>query len=398
MVDTEDKGKIVVVKGISQYNVLNFAAEQMAKSFEGCGYRVAVLDGRSVLGKEAEILSQEMNDNGKFIFIFNPIFYDTMVNKHVSLFDNLGCPVFTYLVDSPYYHIERLEHVNSHKIYLGCVDYNHVTYINRYHANIRNAMFLPHFGFRAPVDIPYGQREIDLYFPGSYADPQKRAKDIDELPDVLCHIARVLIPELLSDKKLTLDRALTKYLDSIKFDYEANDIPELIYALVCVDQYIRDYHRHSVITEILNAGISLTVSGAGWSELKEQYPQYLNILSEEGMDIEENLTVIANSKILLNVLPTFQNGTHERVFTAMMNGCICLTNDNHFFKVNFEENKEIVYYDIDNLKRLPGIIQDILDQPAKAVGIAEGGRQRIQGEYGFDNLAKQILSFMGCEK
>jgi hypothetical protein len=337
-----------------------------------------------------------MEEDGLFILVFNPILYSTMVNESISLFDYLDYPVFTYLVDYPYYHIERLNNVKSDKIYLSCVDYNHIAYLNRYHRNIKNVVFLPHFGFKSEDYIPYEQREIDLYFPGSYVNPKNRLKDINELPEVLAHIAKTLISEMIKCKNLTLDEALTNYLDSIQFAYDLDHIPELINVLLCVDQYLRDYYRHNIITEILNSGISLMVSGTGWSELKTVYPNLLCVLSE-GVDIEENISVIANSKILLNILPSFKNGTHERIFTAMMNGCICLTNENQFLIDNYKDNDEIVYYDINYLENLPDIIRNLLNNPQESKKIAEQGREKVRDEYGFTKTAKQILTIMGCE-
>ena len=38
------RGRILVVKGVSKYNVLRRAAEETAKGFESCGYEVEIAD------------------------------------------------------------------------------------------------------------------------------------------------------------------------------------------------------------------------------------------------------------------------------------------------------------------------------------------------------------------
>ncbi len=399
MKEQRKKGKVVLIKGESQYNVLTYACEEMAKGFEMNGYEAVVLVGKEIVKvqKAIEILKQEMADHGILIFSFNALFGEVLVNENLGMFDYLGFPVFAFLVDHPYFHTIRLNKNAAEKHYLSCVDYNHVAYVHKYHPNVKNVVFLPHFGFRAAEYIPYEEKKIDIYFPGSYYSLNDREKTLQLMPDVFHQIASGLIAEMLKDGTLVLEEVLENYLASIHFEYSKDEFTELMNAMTIVDQYVRDYQRNRVITTILESGIGLTVAGAGWSILKERYSDKIELLSEKGLDIEENIKVIANSKIILNVLPGFKNGSHERVFTALMNECICLSDKNQFFAEQFIDGQEIVYYDMEHLERLPEIIHMILQNPENAKQIAVQGRDKVKDEYGFSNLAGKILNTMGYE-
>jgi|GEM_PF-337451 hypothetical protein len=395
---TSKKGKILIIEGVSQYNVLNKACHLMKKGLIENGYEVEILDGSEYtdVSSFAEVVMTEMRDNGLFLMSFNAIFHDFVFQNKVSLFGTLGFPTLGFLVDAPFYQKPRVEGAQEDNIYIGCVDHDHVSYINRYYQRIKHVGFLPHFSFEAENLIPYEERTINLYYPGSYVDPGDYTNNLNDLPKVFADIAMEIFHKLLNDSKLTLDVALENYLKSVNFECSPEEFVEIIDQIHFVDHMIRDWRRDLIVRSILDGGIEVTVCGKGWSKLKEHYPN-LNIIGDQGIDIDENVKIIANSKILFNTFPNFKNGTHERIFTAMRNGCVCLTDSNIYTQEHFTENENIVYYDLMKPERLKDIINDILNNPEKAKIIAENGRQKAITEYSEKATAKHVLKFMGLE-
>lgn len=392
------KGKIVILEGQSQYNVLNKACHLMAQGMEENGYQVKVLDLTqfSDFQSLAEAIITEMNDSGLFLMSFNAIYHDVQLNDGTSFYGKLGYKTLGFLVDHPYYHKARVERAQEENIYIGCIDPDHVSYINHYYPSIKHTAFLPHFSFQSDHLIPYEERTIELYYPGSYKNPEEYKNNLAQLPKVFADIAAEAFKRMLKDKNLTLEEALKRYLASVNFEYSQEDFVEIIGQIYFVDHYVRDWRRDSIVRTILKAGIDITVSGKGWDDLKREYPN-LHIIGEAGLDIEENIEAIANSKILFNTFPNFKNGTHERIFTAMRNGCVCLTDPSGYLLEQFENNEDLVYYDIDKIDRLPAIVRDLLENPEKAMRIAENGYKKACMEYNEKNTAKRILEFMGYE-
>lgn len=396
----ENKGKIVLIKGQSQYNVLRYAIDLLAKGFEECGYQTVVIDGAGnyTIGGFAALIREEMDDRGLFIFSYNAIMHEVFLENNMGLYDFLGYPCFGLLVDHPFYHKTRLIKTKGENITIGCIDRDHVDYIHTFYPKLKKVAFVPHFSFQEKNRVEYENRTCDLYFPGSYKDPKSYQKRFDELPKVFSDIAIKMSKTLLQNAKLTLEEALKRYFKSVQFTYTPEEFLEIINNLFFVDHYVRDYRRDKIVRTILKAGIKLTVSGSGWDGLKEIYGDDLEVLGVGGLDIIDNIRSIANSKILLNIIPNYKNGTHERVFTAMMNGCVCLTDSTgYLFDNNFKDNETIVFYDVNQIDKIPSKIFELLNKPEKAKFIAENGYQKVLNEYNDKSMARRILNIMGYE-
>ncbi len=54
-------------------------------------------------------------------------------------------------------------------------------------------------------------------------------------------------------------------------------------------------------------------------------------LSEEGVDITEVIRYMQNSRIVLHNI-NFETGMHERMFTAMLAGAVCVTSKYQLLK------------------------------------------------------------------
>lgn len=393
------KGKIVLVKGESQYNVLCLACDLIAKGFEENGYQTVVLQGFSIstLNNLYETIRNEMQDGGLFIFSFNALFHNMLLNENTSLYEFVGYPVFGFLVDHPCYHHTRLLNLAASNTYIGCFDMNHVDYVRRYYPKHKNVNFIPHFSFKAESFIPYENKSIDVYFPGSYRNTLTYNTDLEDMPKVFANIVKELITLQLMDKTLTLEEALRKHLASLNFKYTNEEFQELMDMAKLTDLYVRDYYREKIVRSILDAGIPLIVCGKGWEKLKEEYLELLAIVGDGGLDIEDNVKLISDSKIIINVFPSIKNGTHERIFTAMRNCSICFSNSNKYLNENFSDGDNIVLYDIDKIDEIPDKIKWILNEPDKAKIIAENGYHKAYKEYDEKHTARRVLDIMGME-
>ena len=67
-----------------------------------------------------------------------------------------------------------------------------------------------------------------------------------------------------------------------------------------------------------------------------------------------------DSKIVLNQLANFKAGASERIFEAMLQGAVALTDDSLYLKENFKDCTDIRFYSLEQLEKLPEIVHDIL--------------------------------------
>ena len=109
----------------------------------------------------------------------------------------------------------------------------------------------------------------------------------------------------------------------------------------------------------------------------------------------ESLDIMADSKIVLNMMPEFKRGTHDRVVCAMCNGAVALTDPSTYYETEFTDGEDIVFYDMANLEELPRIVNDILSDEEKAGSIALNGQKKALLDHTWKNSADELIRMMG---
>lgn len=394
------KGKIILLKDKYRKNELKLACDIMAKGFRENGYDALIIDMEQIdmIQVVASILRTEMKRGGLFIFTFDALYHNIVMTENITIFDWLNYPVYTFLTDHPFYYDNKLSSTKSDRITVGCNDYNHIDFIRNHYPNIKNVHYIPNYSFSTEKVIPYEKRTFDLYLPGPYENPKLYLDKIENLPEVFSNISKLVIRGMLQNTDLTLEEALKEYLTSVNFVYSDEEFLQIYEQVVSVDLYIKSYYRYKIVHELLDAGICLTVCGEGWEQLKDIYYDKLTIIDSDSNDIEENMKIISDSKILLNIEPAYHNGTHERIFTAMQNKCVCLTNSNLYLEQNFMDNEEMLYYHLNKLDTLPAMIKNALDNPVKLIDITKKAYETLLSTYSSKQIARHVLNTMGFEE
>lgn len=85
---------------------------------------------------------------------------------------------------------------------------------------------------------------------------------------------------------------------------------------------------------------------------------------------------IADARISLNVMPWFKDGTHDRVFTAMLQHTLSLTDDSGYLRENFTDKKELVFYSLEKREELPELVKKLLEN-RRNVWKSQSGDMRV---------------------
>ena len=100
---------------------------------------------------------------------------------------------------------------------------------------------------------------------------------------------------------------------------------------------------------------------------------------------------IADAKISLNVMPWFKDGAHDRVFTAMLQHTLSLTDDSRYLREKFTDKKELVFYSLEKRDELPELVRELLGKSKECMEIAERGYERAVWEHTWRQRAKEKL-------
>lgn len=157
-----------------------------------------------------------------------------------------------------------------------------------------------------------------------------------------------------------------------------------------VDWAIRTYQRERVITVLAEAGQELYLLGKGWENY--QGLRYPNVHRVDGwVTYGQTLSVTANAKISLNVMPWFKAGTHDRIFNALLQHSLPLTDPSTWLTEHFTDGVDIALYDLKELERLPGIISRWLEDEAGAEALVQRGFEKVRQSLTWRDCVEQIL-------
>lgn len=299
----------------------------------------------------------------------------------------------TWVCDHPRNVLPRFkEYQDKENMLIGCVDSTHTTYLKKYYG-IVHSEFAPHFGWKAKKIVPYKERSIDVFFPATHTCWEEDVgARYEGLEGPLKIITEKTISYLLEHDEVCLEDGFEAVLRSFG-ETDTLDLTRECMEFVgeYVDSYWRFYYHENIIRSLLDAGITLTVCGKKWNKFKETITEKQNliVLSEE-MHYEEVVEKIADSKMVLNIVPSFKNGGHERIAMAAINGSVCLTDGNRYIKELFENPEGAVIYDRKAPKALADRIKWLLEHPAVAEQIAQNGQRIAEQKLSVKNFAEWL--------
>jgi len=300
------------------------------------------------------------------------------------LFDFLECPLFVLIVDSPYHH-DRLLRAHPENLHLICVDEGHVEYSQKYYGPFKSAEMGYVLGsWMEPV--PYDERKTAVLFTGTKGDIEGIQNKVKSHPQKwVWQLFEYLVGEGKIRPNITTEKQVLYYFAQRGMQISKEDFKlAMATAGTYAEFYLRGYYREQIISGLLDAGIRITVVGDGWDEFAAKHPNNLTLC--KSVNFSKTAELMANAKIVLNVMPWFKDGLHERIATSMHNGAVCVTDGSSYINTHFTDGEDIVLYNLAQLDALPCKIKELLNNPEMAAVVAENGRKKAQNTYTWEKL------------
>ncbi len=375
----------------------NFFVDQLDYEFRSRGHETFIFDMMHPQGESPHSYARFIEFASTKVDL--AVCFDGMCVRQdvlIETWDAWETVVVDILMDPPLRFHPTLERHSKH-YRLFCCDRDHIDYVRRYFPNeVPYVGFMPHVGVMPSQDtpaIPFAKRKYDILFSGTYYRPQDRLDQLDKLlesrPEIQ-EIYHLMYQNLLTDSDINLEQALLLTLKQKNLSVSADTLRVLFSYSENVDWAIRMYQRERVITALAEAGLDLYLLGRGWENLScARYPNVHRI--DDRIPYGQTLAYMANAKINLNVFPWFKSGTHDQIFNTLLQHSLPLTDRSAWAEEYFTDGKDIAFYDLRHLDRLPAIAQDLLNNPAKAEGMIEKGYEKVRRNLTWANCAGWIL-------
>jgi len=351
--------KIILFKGEAQYGVTNRFIEDMENAYKKDGQRVITFDLRDSFESMKDQLIEEMSkERPLFALGFNAVgqFYV----KDQSVYDMVAFPHISWMVDHPVHHIDRIEipadqkyrelHVPDNFGLIATIDKGHKQFIDISFAQKYGCFFLPHGGCKArKVDMK--TRNLDLVFCGTGTGPESIRNTWKKMDPKVKELIETAVEIDESGIELSSVELIAKVFTEHS---ESPNRKRFMLIMHNVERYRRAKERLQTLEALDHAGIKTTLFGRGW-----EFAKFRNHEIKKELSFEDTLEVFQQSKLSLNASSFFKEGAHERIFSSMLNGAVCLTNGSKYL------DGLDGFYDVeekyDHLDSLPEIVDNALD-------------------------------------
>ena len=391
---------ILVYKDEWSYSVINLFVENSVYFLRKKGHNVTIIDANN--SDAINILLNIFNTQIVDLVINFGKATNPILNDGRPLYDAANTTLLAVYVDHPTYHISSL--TENIKNFLCCFnDKQHVDYINEILPNHHKiSFFLPHGGLTTNIEEDNQiktfekykkQKTIDIVFAGTFLnDIEKPWHDNLAYPSKLLDEVFELF---MYDDYLSIQEAFKIVFDRNKILFSSIGKIQLSNLYRVVQNYIRSYSRILLIKKLSESGLNITICGNGWENFAKEHK---NINYIGALDIKENLELIKKAKVLINVTPTLRNGSHERVFTGMLNNTVLFSDRSRYYDEFFEDEKNILYYSFNSLNDDIKKLKEILKDDKKLFDISQSAYKIVVKNHTWENRVDTMLEMVNLSK
>lgn len=323
------------------------------------------------------------------IIDFNSVLPLAQMEDGTPLIDKIDAPFFNYIVDHPMFHHKSLQ-VPLKNYHLICIDRNHVTYARECYPHMKSVTFLPLAAMKALIPVKFEQKNTSILFSGTYMPSQEHYDKIMEFPQEHKKDTLAVIDRLLADHSKPLEMILKEYYAEKGIELVGKELRDTMLTYYRADYFVRTYYRENLIDGLLKEGLYLEVLGCDWENFRTKYEKNLKI--RQGVGYALNLQMIAKAKVLLSVQPLFKDGIHDRVFSAMANHTVAVSDTSTYMEEEFTDGEDMLLYQQGNITMLAQRLTDCLEHPEKMMDIAESGYRKAMERHTWEVRMKQFVA------
>lgn len=326
------------------------------------------------------------------------------------VWEQYDVPCINIMVDHPLYYADRLEQVPPRYAQI-VIDREHERYLREYYRELDTLGFCPLAGTsvltkeaRDALEHPMftdisdwmNERPMDVVFTGNFNSCTEYEHYITRINEEYTAFYRGMISELLHHPKRSLTEVAKRHCIREMGQLSIEEWRDCFKCLNFIDLYLRAYMREQVLKALLDAGVKVHVYGHGYENLKVKRKE---CLVEHGpADSKTCLDAMTQAKISLNVMPWFREGAHDRIFNAMANGSVSLTDSSTYLDEVFTDGDTVLFYDLLHLEEMADRVKKLLEQPRKLYDISarayrecsEKHLWKQRGEWILDRIRENI--------
>jgi hypothetical protein len=381
--------KILFAKGNSQYGSLRENADEIINYLQKQGHNIVVID-RKIEGVW-ENVPNVLDDTFDMVLSLQVLAYKIKVLMDASGKQIKGLKYISICGDHPIYINYWLKQMQGYPdAYLILSDKNQEDYVKKYY-NWINTILLKTTTGKGCGGKKYSERKIDIFFGGTYYNQKEIMQTINKLQAHDKDYALEMIHTILQNEGMPLEDALKIELKKHGKELSENEFIDYLETFIPVDRYIRAHYRNEYIEAACRSTGTVFIYGNDWE--KSQFTEYPNCkICSNDVTLKKGFKYMADSKIIINIMPWSRIGFHDRIVNIIKAGAICLTNTNQVIDNVFENGKEYLGFGLNEKDKITQKINWILEHPYDAAILAEKGNKKGNEYFTIENYCNTILN------
>lgn len=307
------------------------------------------------------------------------------------LCDRIAVPHYALLVDPPT-RFNRL--IESPYMHIGCDDRSGVRLLHE--MDFEGAFFFPHAVDKDIYHHPKAERNLDVVLMATYIDHEAIREEWQRIfPESISASMDAVIERVFSDDSKNFIEIFLEEVQKNVPQAQGKTLIENPYIIELTWQlelYIKGKERLNLVRSITKTPLHIfgaSVSQKGW---KEAIKGQENVTIHPPVSFKEALSVMKNSKVILNSSLKNKEGAHERIFSGMACGAVVVTNQNSFIQQCFQDGKEVILFSEKALDQVDGYIYQLLLSENQRHEIALAGQEQTLRNHTWDNRAEELIS------
>lgn len=359
--------------------------KEFAKAFKACNVETLIVD----------VEERGLNrDHLRKIIKFKPTLtcsFNSMqpASPGVFLWDQIGIPHWSILVDPAIYSINL---TTSPLSILSCVDRDDCKALLDH--KFRRLFFMPHAIAPPQPLLPRQPRCYPIVMLATCYDYESlQSHWRSTLPPGEMQVLEAAIDHVLSQEAIPLAHALMRAWEESPISQQEIDLELLFYYL---DYYTRGYDRVALVRAFKNYPVHIFGSTShdhpsykrGWHHYLQDCP-HATIHPPVSYDAVPDL--LQRSKIALNSMLFFRDGSHERALDSLACGCLPLCSYSLWLKEQFSCGQELLLYPPQGYEAAVEQVADLLNNEQKRALLAESGKEKVLKHHTWLARAKDVI-------
>lgn len=389
---------ILYIPTAGKHPTMERICNELSKGFSAIGKDVINID----LENNSEVqIAYDMMLSGdvEFSVGLNTSVANILKSNQKCIYEYLDVPYVSVLLDAPYNTSTGNLGFECKKHFLCLLDKSYLGIVKKLypHKKFYGEMFLPLGGIAGgnedevfsrerPYDVVVSASSFSSGNPVRFWHEDEADKNFIRILD---DVADYLLTEPVSVAEGF------KYVLNERGLYDDKFMLAMIPYYFKVFRYIKTVRRAKSIELLVKNDIQVDIFGDGWDNVpivRDNIGKCVRL--HKGTSYQEALDLMARAKVIFQDQAEFNNGAHDRVFSAMLSGAVVVSEYSSYLDKEFSNGKDIFMYDWKNGISQVNVINELINDESKRLSAAVSAYGKANERHRWINRAQSIVEAM----